>query len=132
MINSIINAVAGGFVAVIRNIFPFNVPVKINDSWVASASSSLPVALQWLDMSDSNGNIYATIPKQLLKSQNDLQFMMFGADMFGTSTSTPRVFISNFKAITPFINWIALIWALWAYGSKLLYDDLTNKVHKAD
>jgi len=58
--------------------------------------------------------------------------MMFGADMFGTSTSTPRVFISNFKAITPFINWIALIWALWAYGSKLLYDDLTNKVHKAD
>lgn len=52
------SAIASNFSYLFKTIFPFNVGVKIKQSWDASASSTLPADMAWLsDEIDENGNI---------------------------------------------------------------------------
>jgi len=124
-----IDSVVKSFVRSFLTMFPFVLPAQISNSWSLSETTLLPDSLSWLDMSDANGNLYVTIPKEILKSEADYQFMFFGADMFGATSSKPRLMIANFRSITPFLTWIAFIWAIWGAGLAV-YQDLTNKVHK--
>jgi len=120
------------FVNQFERMFPFNFPFKIKESWDASANVPLEPALSWLDMSDSSGNIYGTMPAKLFKTATDTPFMIFGADMIGAADSPQRVFINNFRSITPFINWIAFIFAIWSFGSKSLFSDLMGNTKETE
>lgn len=124
-----VSLVVGGLKDEFLNVFPFNLVMNVVNSYKQSAYTTLPDSLSWLDMSDSSGNIHATIPKQLLHSSTDYSFLIFGADMFGTSTSTPRLFIAHFRGITPFLSWLALLFAVIYLGHSI-YEDLSNKIHK--
>lgn len=103
----------------LQNIFPFNFASAIRNSWLQSASSTLPTSLSFLDNQETNGDITVPISPGLAGNSSSTM-VIWGSSVFNTSTSTTAAFASVKAAST------------WAFRGLLfvVYFIIAKKVYK--
>lgn len=107
------------------NIFPFNIPVAMRTAWRASETADLPSDLQFLDVSETNGDINASFPKEWLGTSTDMTFTLFGRDKIANGSADALVLFENFRKFSKYLQWFVFIWAI-IYLAKKVITDMTN------
>jgi len=106
------------------NIFPFNFPVKIYQSWTASAAtSSLPVGLEFMDIIDGSGNIYFDFPAEWGGTATATPMLIYGPTMLAPEGTTAADFFAGIRTLSTYLLWGAFIWGIYNYAAKVK-DDL--------
>jgi len=100
-------------------IFPFNIPVKIKESWDASASSTMPGALSWLDITDASGNAYIYVPHDWTGQASDTPVLVWGTDVFTPSGSTSATLFGHIRSLSTYLLWAMFIWGVWNRARKI-------------
>lgn len=102
----------------ISKIFPFGIIKNISNSWTNSASSTVPVALEWLVPVDESGNITMTIPASFIKQATSSEIVVFGPDL-ADSDSSWQEFATKIRGITTYLLWAGFLWGLYLFGIKI-------------
>lgn len=102
----------------VSKIFPFGIIKNISNSWTKSASSTLPVALEWIVPIDEEGNITMTIPASMLKQATSSEIVIFGPDLADSNSSWTE-FATKIRGITTYLLWAGFLWGLYLFGIKV-------------
>jgi len=111
----------------LKNIFPFNFPVAIITAWDNSKTESLDSSLDFLDMSESDGSLTATFPKEWALTDEDLEFDFFSEDMITQGSSKAEDFFASFKEFTKWLQYFLFAWAVIYFSRKIINDLTENK-----
>jgi len=96
--------VANSFSYLFKTAFPFNIGVKIKQSWDNSASSTLPAGMSFItNRIDANGNIYLTSPN--IPGIATTTNVIFGPAMGGTGNTEWPTFYEFIRFATTYIFW---------------------------
>jgi len=101
--------VANGFISVLQNLFPFNIPIKIKQSF-DNSTSTLPVALSYFNIADSNGNLAITLPEEWVGSTTPVA--VWGPGVM-TENDSAADFFAGIKAFSTYIMWFMFIIFIW-------------------
>jgi len=112
---------AGGFVYVLKTMFPFNLPVNLKSSWEASATSTTPAELSWLFKGDSNQNIELVMPHSAGGATSSV--VIWGPTFAANTTPDAYDFI---KAISPYIMALLFFTGIWRLGKNVYEDTKTT------
>ena len=111
----------------LKNLFPFNFPVAIMTAWNNSKTETLNSDLAFLDMSDSEGSLTATFPKEWALTDEDLEFDFFSEDMITQGSSSAQDFFSSFKEFTKWLQYFLFAWGFIIFSKKIINDLTENK-----
>ncbi len=103
--------VANGFISVLQNLFPFNIPIKIKQSFDTS-TSTLPVTLNYYNIADNNGNLAIMLPKEWMGSSTDMSVPVWGPGIM-TENQSAADFFAGIKAFSTYIMWFMFIIYIW-------------------
>lgn len=108
----------GGYAAGTNTIFPYNFATQIQTSWVASASSTMPSSLAWLNSADSNGNVNISVFNNS-SSTAATSTVIWGTAIFSQNASTTAAY-AGIRAFTTYLLWgLFFIWLIYmAYEVK--------------
>jgi len=111
---------------IIKNMFPFNIFVKINQSWNDSSAVGLPTDLAWInDEIDSDGNITIDPSSIFTETGTQTPLVIWGKDMFD-STSQWDIWRLRIRSVIGWIIWGAFIYfQIWKRAQRIK-EDLEN------
>lgn len=82
--------------------FPFNIPVEIRRSFLAS-TPELPDALSYWGIVDSNGDVSIILPAQWVSSSTDMTIPVWGQGVLAPENSREADFFAGVRAFSTFI-----------------------------
>jgi len=100
-----------------KNIFPFSLIVKVNQCYLAAASSTLPVELNAMDIADSDGNIEISLPTSstTFGVSTTTAILSFGPDSMAP-VGAAKSFHDLWIALTKYITYGLLGLGIVAFG----------------
>lgn len=105
----------------LKYIFPFGQGLLIYEQWRNSEGQSLPDNINFLDMIDSEGNMYIPVPNF---SGSTTQFKIWSQDFF-TENEAMAAFFVRTRAMSTKLFYIIFILAL-IYGSYTIYQEVKS------
>jgi len=112
------------------NIFPLTIPIRIYDSWQASANTALPQSIQWLDIADAEGNIYYSFPKEWTGQATDTKIPIWGKNVFGSNNAS-LLFFAHIRSFITFVLWATFAWSFYNMAHEF-YDEYMVEKTKSD
>ena len=113
--------IAKGFISVIKTTFPFNLPVKIYESWNNSENGTLPTELNWINPSDEDGNIRFTLPSAWYSGTTTI--LLWGDDLFSPTGQPQTTVFANIRILSKYLLWALFIFSIIVWGKRLVSDD---------
>lgn len=107
-ISDIPKIAASSMISVLKISFPFNLPVKVYESY-QNSTSSLPVALSYFNIADDNGNMFITMPAQWDPSGTSTQYIVFGSEVLSPSNTPEGNFFAGIRAFSTYIIWFMFV-----------------------
>lgn len=105
------------FVDQVSTIFPFVLVKKVSESWEDSATADLPVALEFLDATDVNGNLAVDLPDSW-RGNASSSFVVFGPAMF-TTNSAMAGFFGSVRDFSTYLFYFLFLFAVYTMGKKV-------------
>lgn len=112
----------------LKNIFPFNFPVALLTAWESSESTTLTADLEFLDMTEDNGDINAHFPAEWISTSTDMEFTLFGADMIANGSQDATDLFANFKKFTKWLQLFAFAFGVFVFARKLISELTQSKL----
>ncbi len=120
-----VSSLANGTIGILKNVFPFSLPIKISESWNNSANAVLPAELSLLNQADKDGNILIQMPANLFGATSTR--VLVGKGMLPTADNPSSILskvLALFKALSVYVNWGALAIGIFLMGGAVI--DLLN------
>lgn len=105
-----------------RNMFPFSIGLKVRESYVAAASSTLPAALSFLDKVDGSGNTSLNVHNDVFGPTATKTVVLIGPAITNGSTDGDEL-VNGWKQFTFYVNCFFFIMGMLALAS-LIYDEI--------
>jgi len=110
---------------IMKNLFPFSLVVSFSDCWQSSASSTLPVELSFLDITDEAGDAYITIPAEWTGTASSSQVAVWGTSVFTPPGSALASFFAGIRTLSKYLMWALFIFGIYKLGKKA-YEEINS------
>lgn len=115
LIRKFFNGILNG----IKNIFPFGMMGRINQSWRSSENAVLPADVAWMA---PQGDLEIIVPAAWTGHNTTTAVAVFGPGIFQNGDSSIALFFQRIRALTTYLIWGGLVWSIWLFGKRFYYD----------
>lgn len=105
--------------ALVSNLFPFNVPIRVKQAWDSSAFTALPTDLTYMDVVDSSGNLSFTVPAGMTGTGTSSTSIIFGLSAWSSAPAMSN-FFGAIRFLSSYLMGWLFFWRIWGMGVILL------------
>lgn len=102
---------------VLKNTFPFGIILQIKDSWEDSETEELPTGLNWLKITDENGNVYVSLPEKWYDGEEKI--ILWGPAVFTPDGSERKDLFDGLRELFKYLLWAGFLWYIYGLGNDI-------------
>jgi len=122
-----ISSLVNSSIDIMGSVFPFTIPVEIYRQFEIASTSSLPNELNFLDITDENGDVILNLPNAWFNGATTT-FLVFGSNDFLTGSTGMATFFANLRILSKYLIYLATLLYVISLGKNIYYKDIVKKV----